>query len=293
MSYILDALRKAEPELADGPSIPQPVLVPPQFAEPRPQRLWYLALALTASALLISLLALWRAPAAQPAAALAPAAAVAEPAPAAALSPATAPAEPQADSTKPAVMVVGRVAPAVHEPLDWPPRSSNQAATEAEAEELPLSLDEVQLAGASLDEQLPDFSADVAPQQLAAAARTELRSTPALPAVEKLEAQPLTGDLLAQQFAAAVAATAPAQLQPAAPLGELPQAFQQRVPPLAFSQHLYSSDAANRWVRVNGRDAREGDKIAPDLLLERIEPQQVVLSLGGQRFALPALGDWR
>ncbi len=292
MSYILDALRKAEPELSDGPSVLQPVLVPPQFAAPRPQRLWYLALALTASALLISLLALWRAPAAQPAAALAPVAAATEPAPVAAASPQPAPAAAVADSAKPAVMVVGRVAPAVHEPLDWPPRSS-QAVTEAVAEELPLSLDEVQLAGASLDEQLPDFSADVAPQQLAAQARTELSRTPALPAVEKLEAQPLTGELLAQQFAAAVAATAPAKQQPAVPLGELPQAFQQRVPPLAFSQHLYSSDAANRWVRVNGRDAREGDKIAPDLLLERIEPQQVVLSLGGQRFALPALGDWR
>lgn len=292
MSYILDALRKAEPELNDGPSSPQPAVVPPQFAEPRPQRLWHLALALTASAALISLLALWRAPAAQPAAALAPAAAVTEPAPPPAASQQSAPAAAVADSAKPAVMVVGRVAPAVHEPLDWPPRSS-QAATETVAEELPLSLDEVQLAGASLEESLPDFSADAAPQQLAAEARTELRSTPALPAVEKLEAQPLTGDLLAQQFAAAVAATAPVQPRPAVALGELPQTFQQRVPPLAFSQHLYSSDAANRWVRVNGRDAREGDKIAPDLLLERIEPQQVVLSLGGQRFTLPALSDWR
>jgi len=80
----------------------------------------------------------------------------------------------------------------------------------------------------------------------------------------------------------------------AAPLlGTLPPQFQKLVPPLSFSQHLYSSDGAKRWVRVNGRDAREGDRIAPEITLERIEPQQVVMSSRGQLFALPALSDWR
>ena len=277
MSYILDALRKVEPDLGDNELSPR-AAVPPSFARPQSQGLWYLALAIAVLAVAISVLALWRSNL------------TAAPLPPATLAPATpqpASAEPPATTAKPAVVVVGRVAPAVHEPLDWPPRSREEETNnDSPAIELPLSLSDVQLAGASLEEHLPDFSAEASAQPA-----QQGRST--LPAVEKVEAQPLTGELLAQQFAAAVAATAPAQQQQVAPLAEQPAAIQQRVPPLSFSQHLYSSDARSRWVRVNGRDAREGDKIGPELVIERIEPQQVVLSLAGYRFTLPALGDWR
>ncbi|MEJ2765764.1 general secretion pathway protein GspB [Photobacterium sp. MCCC 1A19761] len=110
---------------------------------------------------------------------------------------------------------------------------------------------------------------------------------------------------LAAQLKSAIAATdeAPKPL-PAVPaqsaepelstiaLGELPAAVQSRIPALNFQTHIYSSSANSRWVKVNGREAFEGDEIAPGVILRRIEPRQVVFDFESYLVAMPALSEW-
>ena len=75
-------------------------------------------------------------------------------------------------------------------------------------------------------------------------------------------------------------------------IGQLPASLLTRMPSMVFAQHMYSSDADARWVRVNNRRLQEGDIIEGRVIIEAIEPQHVVLSLNGTRFTMAALTDW-
>lgn len=73
---------------------------------------------------------------------------------------------------------------------------------------------------------------------------------------------------------------------------ELPARILTQLPAMAFSAHMYASDANERWVRVNGRRVVEGQGIADGLELVAIEPQRVILRFRGEEFAMSALTDW-
>lgn len=75
------------------------------------------------------------------------------------------------------------------------------------------------------------------------------------------------------------------------PLTDMPLSVQNAIPALQFEMHIYASDG-NGWVKVNGRDRYEGDVIATDVFLDKILPQQVILSYRGEQFSLPALSSW-
>ncbi|TMM47539.1 AAA family ATPase [Colwellia ponticola] len=75
------------------------------------------------------------------------------------------------------------------------------------------------------------------------------------------------------------------------PLSQLSAKLQNALPSLQFEQHIYSSDGQG-WVTVNGRDRYEGDQINDDLRVDKILPQQVILSFKGEQFSLPALTNW-
>ena len=75
------------------------------------------------------------------------------------------------------------------------------------------------------------------------------------------------------------------------PLTQMPAWVKNGVPNLHFEQHIYASDGEG-WVKVNGRDRYQGDMIAPELQLEEILPQQVILTFRGEKFSLPALTNW-
>jgi hypothetical protein len=75
------------------------------------------------------------------------------------------------------------------------------------------------------------------------------------------------------------------------PLTQMSQKLQNALPSLQFEQHIYASDSQG-WVNVNGRDRYEGDYISDNLLVEKILPQQVILSFNGEKFSLPALTNW-
>ena len=74
-------------------------------------------------------------------------------------------------------------------------------------------------------------------------------------------------------------------------LTQMPAWVQEGLPSLRFEQHIYASDGEG-WVNVNGRDRYEGDSIANGVIIDRILPQQVILTFRGETFSLPALTNW-
>ncbi|MBU6258970.1 MAG: general secretion pathway protein GspB, partial [Burkholderiales bacterium] len=82
----------------------------------------------------------------------------------------------------------------------------------------------------------------------------------------------------------------PAPLAPAAaprPWSQLTPAQQRAWPPLALGGVIWSANAASRVLIVNGQVAREGDIVAPGVVLERIGPRSAVLRRQGERVEMP------
>jgi general secretion pathway protein B len=80
---------------------------------------------------------------------------------------------------------------------------------------------------------------------------------------------------------------------PAAPperlrtLAELPDDLRGSVPQLAFGGSVYSDTPAQRMVIFNGQVLREGDAVTNELQIEQIRPRSTVLRVRGQRFEMP------
>ncbi|MGF1725209.1 general secretion pathway protein GspB [Photobacterium nomapromontoriensis] len=75
-------------------------------------------------------------------------------------------------------------------------------------------------------------------------------------------------------------------------IGELPATVQNRIPTLNFQTHIYSSTPDSRWVKVNGKEAFEGDEIAPGVVLRQIKPRTVVFDFDSYLVSMPALSEW-
>ena len=67
---------------------------------------------------------------------------------------------------------------------------------------------------------------------------------------------------------------------------ELPEALRRELPTLSFGGAMFSPTPANRMLIVNGQVFREGDKIAPELWLEQIKLKDAVLRYKGQRYSV-------
>ena len=67
-------------------------------------------------------------------------------------------------------------------------------------------------------------------------------------------------------------------------MAELPLPIQQELPPMAVSVHAYSGRPSERMVGINGRMLREGDSLSPDLKLEQITPDGMIMGYKGYRF---------
>nr|WP_295081981.1 general secretion pathway protein GspB [uncultured Roseateles sp.] len=85
-------------------------------------------------------------------------------------------------------------------------------------------------------------------------------------------------------------ALAPAVLPPAnaAPpaLASLPESLRRELPPLVAGGAMYSDTPANRMLIINGQLWHEGDKVTPDVTLEQIKLKGAILSYKGQRFSI-------
>ena len=61
------------------------------------------------------------------------------------------------------------------------------------------------------------------------------------------------------------------------PLQQLASELRRELPPLVVGGSVWSDSAASRFVILDGQVTREGDSVAPGLVLERIQPKAVVL----------------
>jgi general secretion pathway protein B len=82
------------------------------------------------------------------------------------------------------------------------------------------------------------------------------------------------------------AAAAPPQEAQIHALAELPPHVRQALPPLQVGGSVYSDDPGSRFVILNGLVFHENDKPATEVLLERIELKSAVLSFRGYRFRI-------
>lgn len=76
---------------------------------------------------------------------------------------------------------------------------------------------------------------------------------------------------------------------PAAPVfaqADLPEAIRSQLPVLKISGATYSNNPAHRMAIVNGQVLVEGDQAGPGLVLERVEPSRTVWSFRGYRYAV-------
>ncbi len=69
-------------------------------------------------------------------------------------------------------------------------------------------------------------------------------------------------------------------------MAELPENVRRELPALAIGGSVYSAQAPDRMVIVNGQIFREGAVLAPGLTLERISPKSAIFAIRGQRFEL-------
>ena len=237
MSYILDALRRADSERDRG-------AVPTLFGQPLPRvsvdsetahdkTRWVWAVLGIGVLALVGMVA-WRLTA--PAAPAVPVAQAPTAGPAAAT--------PQSDATQPAVAA-----------LTAPTGTS----------------------------AMPPTNAPPAPAPAAQARVTE----PARPARKPVRSEASTADRPLATAATAATSAAPSAAESRVyARNELPSDVQRALPTLAIGGASYSESPANRMLIINGQVFHEGDKLAPDLVLEQIKLKAAVLRYKGYRYGV-------
>jgi len=122
------------------------------------------------------------------------------------------------------------------------------------------------------------------------------------PAERAAQPEVEVSDELRQRFASAMAASDVGNRQPgtvmrtnsapAQDIRELAPALQRQIPPLRFEAHVYATQSAQRWVKVNGKSLQEGQWVTADIQLSEITPHYVLLKMGNELFSMPALTDY-
>ena len=263
MSYILDALKRAdserEREREDVPGLHSKtdVWVAPDELPAVPSKsqaaVWALAVAGGVAVLGLLWLLLTREPAPSP---------KTEMTVGSAASPAAAPA---AVPVSPAAVVVQPVAPTVAALPAPAPAPAPVLATPAKP-----------LAAAQVVE--PSQPAAV-PQAAAPKSKAAVLPTTVMAAV------PMAAPA-ASATAVVAAAVAPSPEARIYALSELPEEVRAGLPALVVGGAMYSQTPANRMLIVNGQVHREGDIVAPGLVLEQIKLRSAVLKVKGLRYGI-------
>jgi general secretion pathway protein B len=268
MSYILDALRRAEAQRERG-AVPG-VHAQPQAALPlahesrRPQRMMWL---LGAAALVLVVAGAWlffmRS---APREAVTPA--VLAQAPAAITAPPVAIA-PQALPVAP--LAAGPVSPAPAASPAPAPAPSTASASESK-----------------IDAKAAARAERAAARAEAKAARVAAAQARAASAPDKATAVASTASGAASAAPATTTAEKPATAAPRLySREELPGDIRGQLPKVTISGSTYSENAAHRLLIANGQVFHEGEKVAADLTVEQIGLKAVVLNYRGYRYSVP------
>ncbi|MFN3792969.1 general secretion pathway protein GspB, partial [Massilia sp.] len=82
-------------------------------------------------------------------------------------------------------------------------------------------------------------------------------------------------------------ASAPAAPSPEdniGPLQSLPESVQREIPRVSFGGYIYSPNPAERLLLVDKMLRREGEEVAPGLVLERLLPKAAIMNYRGTRY---------
>lgn len=262
MSYILDALKKAEQARSAGKA-PDLFTLQASDSPPRARPLWpwFLAGVLILNAAALFFWSQIRAPAS----------------PLATPSPAPIP---------------GPIAAApASAPRAITPQSAAAAAGEASVDEgvatrslPPVSVPQRQSRAAEKSVATPPGKAEVVATQAAPAPKPE---TPPPVAASTVASTINQAPSLQTPPPAATAKAAKPELgqeQRVMALSELPPAVQQELPKMAISMHMYSGKPANRMASINDKTLHEGDELSPGLKLMEITADGMIFSYKGYRF---------
>lgn len=311
MSYILDALKRADAERGRG-TVPGLHAQPlpgnaPADSVPRARWLWPVAAIVLVLGGLAALAWVWRGQAGGERAtvvAAAPVAAPATPRPAAAAQPAGPPVDapaPQAPPPAPppqppARAPVTSVAPApAHDPGQTPILQSLPSG--------PGLL--IPGPAVNLPPMTAPYEQPVLPAQPTPAAAASTR--PATPPLEPAAATPAQAVPRATRQAAASPTRGASAIQPAAPasaaiapnpgtsatqaagaaaplIAELPEEVRRLIPALAITGAVYSENPAQRLLLVNGQVLPQGATAAPEVMIEEIRSRSATFTFRGTRF---------
>jgi len=85
---------------------------------------------------------------------------------------------------------------------------------------------------------------------------------------------------------ASAPASAAAPERPVMTLSELPENIRRELPQITVGGAMYSENAANRMLIINGQVFHEGDKVSGELVLEQIKLKAAVLAYKGYRYGI-------
>ena len=118
---------------------------------------------------------------------------------------------------------------------------------------------------------------------------TDAAGRPLPPPAPKAEARPADTATTAPTAAAPGASATPPLAAASSRIyatGELPDEIRRQLPALSVGGSMYSPTPANRIVIVGGQVFHEGDRITPDLVLHQIRQKSAVLGFKGYRYEL-------
>lgn len=254
MSYILDALKRADTERERGasPGLHTRHQLPAGNADTPSERrfVWMAAAAALTLVVLATFFWFWRTPDAPSMAALQPAA-----------SPMPNIAAPEAPAAP--VAPIAPIAPSAPPPAAITPIAP-----------VPIVVAEAPVARAKPAEK-------TSPKTVTASPATPV--TPAVPATST-GAVAVTPAAASAAAPASTAASAPTAAQSATLLAELPAELRGQIPKIIITGSVYSDSPAQRLLLVNNLVLAQGGQVTPDLRLEEIQPRSSVFSFKGTRF---------
>lgn len=247
MSYILDALKRADTERERGasPGLHTRHQLPAGNADTPSERrfVWMTAAAALTLVVLATFFWFWRTPDAPSMAVLQPAA-----------SPMPNIAAPEAPAAP-----VAPIAPSAPPPAAITPIAP-----------VPIVVAEAPVARSKRAEKTSPKTVTASPA---------VPVTPAVPATS-------TGAVAVTPAAApaSTAASPPTAAQSAIQLAELPAELRGQIPKITITGSVYSDSPAQRLLLVNNLVLAQGGQVTPDLRLEEIQPRSSVFSFKGTRF---------